>query len=58
MNQHQTKDPFALNPQDYPFLDALLIQCVAGATTLQWEIGGGGFFAEAEQPPLSHFETA
>ena len=58
MNQHQTKDPFALNPQDYPFLDALLIQCVAGATTLHWGTGGGGFFAEAEQPPLSHFETA
>ena len=58
MNQHQTKDPFALNPQDYPFLDALLIQCVAGATSLHWESGGGGFFVETEQLPLAHFEEA
>ena len=54
----QTQDPFQLDPKDYPFLDALLIQCVAGATTLHWEIGGGGFFVEAEHPPLPHFETA
>ena len=58
MNQHQTKDPFALNPQDYPFLDVLLIQCVAGAASLHWESGGGGFFVEAEQLPLAHFEEA
>jgi len=56
-NKHQTEDPFALNPQDYPFLDALLIQCVAGATSLHWE-SGGGFFVEAEQLPLAHFEEA
>jgi len=57
-NKHQTEDPFALNPQDYPFLDALLIQCVAGAASLHWESGGGGFFVEAEQLPLAHFEQA
>jgi len=54
----QTQDPFQLDPKEYPFLDALLIQCVAGATTLHWETGGGGFFVEAEQSPLPHFETA
>jgi len=54
----QTQDPFQLDPADYPFLDALLIQCVAGATTLHWEISGGGFFVETEQPALPHFENA
>ena len=57
-NKHQTEDPFALNPQDYPFLDALLIQCVAGAASLHWESGSGGFFVEVEQLPLAHFEQA
>ncbi|MEW6405103.1 MAG: hypothetical protein AB1649_25180 [Chloroflexota bacterium] len=51
-------DPFALDPGDFPFLDALLIQCVAGATSLHWEIGGGGFFAETGQPSLPHFLEA
>ena len=54
----QTQGPFSLNPQDYPFLDALLIQCVAGATNLHWETSGGGFFAETEQSPLRQFEAA
>ena len=54
----QAQNPFALNPQDYPFLDALLIQCVAGATNLHWETSGGGFFAETEQPPLRQFDAA
>ncbi len=53
-----TPTPFALEAEDFPFLDALILQCVASTTHLQWEPGNGGFFVEAETPPLEHFIPA
>ena len=45
----QTSNPFALD-QEFPFLDAGLVQSVTLPTMLQWEHATGGFFVEAEQP--------
>lgn len=56
--QPDTHNPFALEPGEYPFLEAQLIQCVASPAHLHWETGGGGFFIEAEAPPLEHFIQA
>lgn len=44
----QTSNPFALD-QEFPFLDASLVQSVTLPTMLQWEHATGGFFVEAEQ---------
>ncbi len=42
-----TSSPFALD-QDFPFLDATIVQSVTLPTMLQWEYSTGGFFVEAE----------
>lgn len=51
-------DPFALDPGKHPFLEATLIQCVAAPALLQWQPGGGGFFAETEAAPAESFTPA
>lgn len=63
-SQPDLQNPFALEAGEYPFLEAQLIQCVASPAHLQATgigrriYGGGGFFIEAEAPPLAHFEPA
>jgi hypothetical protein len=42
-------NPFALD-QEFPFLDAAIVQSVTLPTMLQWEHSTGGFFVEAENP--------
>lgn len=45
----QPSNPFALD-QEFPFLDAAIVQSVTLPTMLQWEHTTGGFFVEAEKP--------
>ena len=60
----RTGNPFALDATEFPFSDALIIQAIASPTHLQATVPGrqdtegGGFFIEAEVPPLEHFEAA
>jgi hypothetical protein len=45
----QSSNPFALD-QEFPFLDAAIVQTVTLPTMLQWEHATGGFFVEAGKP--------
>lgn len=44
-----SNNPFTLD-QEFPFLDASIVQSVTLPNMLQWEHATGGFFAEAEKP--------
>lgn len=50
-NPQATSNPFTLD-QEFPFLDATLVQSVTLPTMLQWEHATGGFFVEAENAPV------
>ena len=51
-------DPFALDADEFPFAESLVVQVIASPAHLHWDEGGGGFFVESDEPPLEHFLEA
>ena len=57
--QKNTTSPFDLDPMDFPFRDAIIVQAVPLPTMLQWRYEGSGFFVETEtKPDFAEFEPA
>ena len=55
----QSSSPFDLDPKEFPFQDAIIVQAVPLPTMLQWRYEGSGFFVETDtKPGFAEFEPA